>query len=383
MEKLIYRVSLLSVGFLFSYAFCFASEPVLHFEKLGRYELEVNKFKKTKIGGLSAAFFLKDKLYALSDDRGRVNEPRFYVFEVKLKTEKGKLKVQVNPEKVVFIKANKTNDKPYLDGEGFAPLNENRFLVSCEGDNNSKPRKPPRIFEIDSAGNYLRDLKLPEELIPEFLGKQKNGIQNNSGFEGLSLSTDGKDLLAVTERQLLQDYTESKPKNVPEGSLFARFYKFKNINREKHFSENKKQNLGSEFYYYELDQVGVLSGISEVLSLKDQKYFIIERGVQAKFDSSISYVTTLTMVNLDEFKTVANKRILKKNNLNLSFGSENFEVLAWGPAWGKYSRTLWAMNDNNFSKNEKNVFLVYGVEEIPLHAIKEKNVSDLAPEKRL
>ncbi len=344
----------------------FANEPVWHFEKLGRFELEENKFKKTKIGGLSAAFFLQDKLYALSDDRGRVNEPRFYVFEVKLKTEKGKLKAEVTPEKVVFIKTNKTTDKPYFDGEGFAVLNENRFIVSCEGDNNSKPRKAPRIFEIDSSGNYLRDWKLPEEVVPEPLGRQQNGVQNNAGFEGLSLSADGEDLLAVVERQLVQDFTESMTKDLTEAGSLARFYKFKNTNRTPSSVEDKKQEFENEIFYYGLDQVGLMSGVSEVLSLKDKKYLVMERGVLAKIDSSISYGTKLSLINLDEFKTLASKKILKKTSLNLELGNENFEVLAWGPSWGKYSRTLWVMNDNNFSKREKNVFLVYGVEEISL-----------------
>lgn len=366
MEKLIFILTWFSAGLIAPIfnSVCLANEFSFHFEKLGRFEIETHQLKKTKIGGLSAAFFLQDKLYVLSDDRGRVNEPRFYVFTVKLKTEEGKLKPQVDPEKVIFVKTNLKNDKPYLDGEGFVSLNENRFLISSEGDNNSKPRKPPQIFEIDSVGNYLRDWKLPEEVIPESLGEQKKGIQNNAGFEGLTLSADGKDVLAVVERQLVQDYKKTNSKDLKEETSFARFYKFKSIHREQNFSVDKNQDLDVETYYYELNPLGIMSGISEVLYLKDKKYLVMERGVRAKLDSGVSYATTLSWIDLNEFKTLSNKKILKSNKLKFDFGDENFEVLAWGPAWGKYSRTLWIMNDNNFSKREKNIFHVYGVEEI-------------------
>jgi hypothetical protein len=66
----------------------------------------------------------------------------------------------------------------------------------------------------------------------------------------------------------------------------------------------------------------------------------------------------MSLIDLNEFKISAKKKILKKTKLDVDLGGENFEALAWGPAWGKYSRTLWIMNDNNFSKREKLVEII-------------------------
>ncbi|MEK6773767.1 MAG: esterase-like activity of phytase family protein [Bdellovibrionota bacterium] len=322
-------------------SFATAASPV--FEKLAQFELEKNKFKKSKIGGLSGAFFLKDHLYALSDDRGKVNEPRYYVFSVKLSTKNQKLDLEITPTDVIYIKTNSKPKNNYLDGEGFLALNEKHFLVSSEGDNNSKPRKPPRLVEIDPEGKFLKDWVFPEEVIPESLGQQKNGIQNNSGFEAISLSADGRFVVTAVERSLLQEISSEEN--------YVRFYQYS--------VENSTRPLDT--YFYNLTGIGVMSGVSEILSWKDKKYFVLERGVKPEFTSKIKYMTGLSLIDLDKTETIAQRKHLKKSRLDIELGEENFEAMAWGPAWGKYSRTLWIMNDNNFSKNEKNIFLVYGV----------------------
>ncbi len=318
-------------------------EDKIVFEKLAQFELEKDKFKKSKIGGLSGAFFLKDHLYALSDDRGKVNEPRYYVFSVTLSTKDKKFDLKITPTDVIYIKSNSKTKNTYLDGEGFLALNEKHFLVSSEGDNNSKPRKPPRLLEIDAEGRFLKNWILPDEVIPESLGQQKKGIQNNSGFEGIGLSADGRFVLAAVERSLLQEISSEEN--------YVRFYQYS--------IEDSTRPLGT--YFYNLTGIGVMSGVSEILSWKDKKYFVLERGVKPEFTSKIKYMTGLSLIDLDNTEIINERRRLKKSRLDIELGGENFEAMAWGPAWGKYSRTLWIMNDNNFSNNEKNIFLVYGV----------------------
>ncbi len=316
--------------------------------RLAKIELSKNKFKKTKIGGLSGAFFIGDRLYALSDDRGRVNEPRFYVFKVKMKSEKSGLQVEVDPENVIFIKTGKEKKSAYLDGESFISLDEKTFLISSEGDNNHKPRREPRLFEIDPQGNFLKNWVLPKEIIPESTGMQKIGIGNNSGIEGLTLSADGLSVLAAVERPLVQD-------SDPEEHT-VRFYEYDKTETTKVKSQ----------YKYSLSNVGLFSGISEILSWKERKYFVLERGARLELSGQVYYDSALSLIDLNEIeKSEKHPGLLRKYSIEAQLGDENFETMAWGPAWGEYPRTLWILNDNNFSKIEKNVVLVYGVSEAP------------------
>lgn len=315
--------------------------------RLARFELSKTQFKKTKIGGLSGAFFVGDSLYALSDDRGRVNEPRFYVFKVKMTSKKSSLQAEVVPDEVVFIKPDKDKKSSYLDGESFAFLNENAFLVSCEGDNNRKPRREPRLFEVDSRGNFLKSWTLPPGMLPEPTGMQKKGIGNNSGIEGLTVSADGKSVLAAVERPLVQDAD-------PEESV-VRFYEY----------DRNETNGPKAEYQYSLSPVGLFSGVSEILSWKGKKYFVLERGVRPEVGGQIHYQTALHLVDLSETeKNKKHSRLLRKAVIDVDLGDENFEAMAWGPAWGEYDRTLWILNDNNFTKLEKSMVLIFGVKDV-------------------
>ena len=184
---------------------------------------------------------------------------------------------------------------------------------------------------------------MPDELRPDPLGLQKKGILNNSGIEGLSLSSDGQSVLAAVERPLLQENDQEK--------RFVHFYEF-----AKAESSSPHQD-----YIYPLSENGFMTGVSEVLSLEEKKYFVLERGISPQIGNAIFYMTSLSLVDLNDVKIENKKKILRKSLLNVELGSENFEAMAWGPSWGKYDRTLWILNDNNFSKSEKNVFLVFGV----------------------
>lgn len=329
-------------------SFVFANERSSHltWTRLARVELSKKKFKKTTLGGFSGAFFKGNKLYILSDDRGRVNEPRFYIFNVKMQTGLSSLEAEINPEEVVFISSSADKKMKYLDGEAIVNLSEKRILVSCEGDNNHKPRREPRLFEVDEQGQFVKNWELPSELLPEPVGLQKKGIMNNSGIEGLSISADGSFVLAAVERPLVQDQDPEKNR--------VRFYEF-SLGES---SENRKT------YFYDLSGVGVFSGVSEVLSWKEKKFFVLERGVRPELGGRVQYSTGISLVDLEDTDKNEKKiSLLKKQRIEVELGDENFEAMAWGPAWGSYPHTLWVLSDNNFSKHEKTVFLIYGVAE--------------------
>ena len=370
MEKLGKKIAtIIWNGFIFGgLGFSSAQAVTLKFEKLDRVVLSEKKFKKTKIGGLSALSISNNKIYALSDDRGRVNRPRMYVFNLNIEKDR----IEIHPEKVIFINSHENQEDIYLDGEGLIPLPGGNWLVSCEGDNNHKPRRPPRLVEINPEGQWQKNWKIPDFLVPENAGLQTRGILNNSGMEGLAINEDQSRVVAIVERPLQQDLNEVAPAG------FLRVLEFRKIESPK--GENKileNFEIYQNYFYPLAAPVGqvptIFPGASEILQWKDQIFLVLERGLRMEIGSKPKYMANIFSINLSEAETVNETKNLRKEkqfflrkNLALSLDvedTENFEGLAWGPAWKGYSRTLWIMNDNNFSKKEENVFLVYGVKE--------------------
>jgi hypothetical protein len=55
--------------------------------------------QKTVVGGLSGIVYDNDKIYAVSDDTGRVSEPRFYILNFTVK----KNLLQITPRETVIV----------------------------------------------------------------------------------------------------------------------------------------------------------------------------------------------------------------------------------------------------------------------------------------
>ena len=154
----------------------------------------------------------------MSDDRGQVNEPRFYEFRIKKENKIWKLE----NGQVHFIQwPVGRSPQNIVDQEAIAKLPNGNFLISSEGDNNKKPRVPPRIFEITEVGKWVRDLPMPARVVPESTGQQKIGIGNNFGFEAMAASSDGNELFYLSERPLVQDIDSQNSKT------YFRFYQMK------------------------------------------------------------------------------------------------------------------------------------------------------------
>src|SRR5690606_24632711 len=116
------------------------------------------------------------------------NEPRFYSFKIS----QHKNLWRLGEGQVHFLSLPTTGKvKTVVDPESIVKLPTGSFLVASEGDNNKRPRVPPRIFEVDAKGKWLRDLKLPDVLIPEALGQAKKGVSNNFSIEAMALSKEG------------------------------------------------------------------------------------------------------------------------------------------------------------------------------------------------
>lgn len=332
------------------------------------------KFKNSVIGGLSGISFHEDKLFALSDDRGRLSDERFYKFSLGVK----KSTVTLKPEEVYFLKnLPKTADgkKAGLDPEGLARLPDGTFVISSEGTNDAKPRVMPRIFQVDGQGKWLLDLPIPNKFLPEETGKQTKGIQNNLAFEGLAALPDGKTVFAAVEKALLQDVLI----NEEDKGDFIRIIKFTKL--------DDGFKVAAE-YTYRIDPLllsdvpkEIFRGVSEILAVSDTRILVMERGAKISPQNLWTSTVALYLVDLSKATDVSSMEKLDTKKITSATKNkiidfevdlkdkrkgkivDNFEALSWGPTLPDGRKTLLVMSDNNFSKTQMTELLVFAVEE--------------------
>lgn len=331
------------------------------------------QLEKTVIGGLSGIAYKDGKLWAISDDKGRFAEPRFYEFDLAVNVGK----VSLKPRSVYFLSGtpNEGARKPTLDCEGLVRLPSGDFLVSSEGDNNSKPRHKPRVLRIAAVGSWQADLLISEKFIPESLGQQKKGVQNNAAFEGLTGTLDGKFVFAAVEASLVQDFLEG----AEDKGDWIRILKF---------AEKEAQSYQPiAEYAYPVEPLRdtptgkeVFRGVSEILAVSETKMIVLERGLRLSTGNLWSYSATLYLADLSKATDVARLSRLRDGkfvgvskvklldfevDLAKDRGAkkvQNFEGLAWGPVLADGRRSLLVMGDNNFSKKEITELVVLSVE---------------------
>lgn len=330
-------------------------------------------FEKSVIGGLSGIVWHDGKLYALSDDKGRLGEPRFFEFALA----HGADKVSLSPLKVHFIKGTPLEDekKVLLDPEGLVRLSNGDFIFSSEGSSDAKPRVMPRISQMSAEGAWKADLPIPDKFLPEKTGQQKRGVQNNLSFEGLSATSDGNFLFAAIEAPLTQDFLSE----AEEPGSWIRIIKYTR-------SPLGTYSVVAE-YAYQLEKLSVTDlgaevfrGVSEILALSDKQILVLERGVRLSTKNIITQTGTLYKVDLNKGSDVTSLEKLAQGKFNsvektkvLDLESDlkkerpqkivqNFEALSWGPTLADGRRSLLMMSDNNFSKKESTELLLFAFE---------------------
>lgn len=345
----------------------------LHFAQALSLKLEATgeishnlKFQNTVIGGLSGVNFHEGVLYAISDDPGRVSEPRFYSFSF---TQKGN-KIELQPKTLAFTDHNKKFFKPntFLDQEGLAPAAGEMFYVSTEGRMNNIPRQAAKIFKIQKNGKVENELEIPEKYSPEVTGEQKKGIQNNLGFEGLSKAQTEEKLYAMTEAPLYQDINLNTP-------ILTRMLEWNLTGTAAPIAE----------YLYPVSPLSqnskgieVFRGVSEILEISDKKFFVLERGVRLTKTFKKTYTASLYVVDFSEAtnvltltKTPAESTKYAQKTKVFDFETDlddantkdvqNVEALTWGPKLKDGQKTLLVVSDNNFTKTEKTEIHMFSV----------------------
>lgn len=266
-----------------------------------------------------------------------------------------------------------------LDPEGLARLPNGHYLVSDE--------YGPSVIEFDANGNKVRSFTTPANLIPKLTdgtadyvsGRPtiKSGRQDNRGFEGLTVSADGKKAYAVMQDPLVDEG------NGGDGRLSrnVRIVVF-----------DVATGTSSEQYIYQLESMASLNtivpgntfsatnqgrsiGVSAIYALSDGRFIVLERdnrglGVDDPTSAVPSALKSAFVIDLTGATNVAGISLAGSNALPAGVSPvaktafldirakllaagidipEKIEGLAFGPRLANGSLALILATDNDYS----------------------------------
>ena len=326
-----------------------STRPAYKLKFLDEYIIPANSsFNNLKIGGLSGIDFKNDTLYLIDD---RSTKPIIYT--LKWKSFYSKIEKLSFIESINLKETDEVFRKKSMDLESIRIGNDSNFWLSSEGNINAS--KNPSIFQIDTQGNFLKEMKLPNY----FKVGGNNYPISNRFFEAMTWDHENKNIWAATELPLQFD-----------GSIPQLWKTYSPVR----FTEfNTATGEAKQQFTYNLDRVVrvpllpfYVNGITEILSLSKNEFLVVERSFSAgrgKRSNRIKLflanksgaVNTLTREKLSKRDEI----VLAKKELLLDFKKirkqipskriDNIEGLCFGPTLANGNKTLLFVSDNNFN----------------------------------
>jgi hypothetical protein len=344
---------------------------------LGEYDIpNSQQFKGTTVGGLSGIDYDADKniYYMISDDPSSKGPTRFYTAKMNI-SEKG-----IDSVQIVGVTA-LLNSK----GEPYADITKDRIhsadveamrydktrdelIWASEGQRIVKSDKTelqdPAIVIMDRSGRFKDSFELPANM---HIQAEERGPRHNSVFEGVSFDENYHNVYVSVEDAIYEDGPRAGIGS--DSTAWIRILKFDRA--------TKKQTAQ---YAYKVDPVPYaanppgafkINGVSDILYIGQNKFIVIERAYSTGRESSgirvymanagdaenISSVNSLFQNPPQKF--MSKKLLLNMDNLNRFI--DNIEGVAFGPILPNGHRSLIFVADDNFSKNQKNQFLLFEV----------------------
>lgn len=306
----------------------------------------------TQLGGLSALTYDPDGdvYYALSDDRGMRGPPRAYRLTVDLAD--GRLQPEDVTWQAVIPLRTGTGDlfsTNSIDPEGIAFAGD-RLWVASEGNGSMQPPLPPAIFAFTLNGDFIISLSIPEKFLPG----RGYGARNNRAFEGLTLTPDGRYLVAAMENALRQD----GPNASLEEASPARWLWLDAATGE---PVREVVYIVEPVPFAPLFEGGQRNnGLSDLLALDSEGHFLaLERGFAVGRGNSIR-IYWVDTTGASEVQTVDSlpqplgdiqpaAKALVVDLGTLGFRPDNVEGMALGPRLADGRQVLLLVSDNNFS----------------------------------
>lgn len=349
----------------------------LSLEFLGAYPLPKQDFAGTKVGGLSGLTYdrQRNRFYAVSDDRSNFAPARFYTLELGLTQSPDAPTIQqVRLESVTTLKGE--DGQPFAAGtvdlEGIALSPRQSFFIASEGV--AEQGIAPFIDEFDrDTGAWRSRLPIAKRYLPE----SATGVQNNLGFESLTLNAEGYSnpqlepfrLFAATESALVQDLAPSLSSDQPDAAASSaagtpvRFLHYL-------VGEDQAPLIAEHLYLTEPLPAGAENlGLSELLILDQGGHFLsLERsfglaGFGGKlFQLAIGGATDIAAFPRLNGDTLGITPIFKRLLLDLSdlgIPLDNFEAMTLGPQLADGSQSLVLVSDDNFNDLQTTEFLLF------------------------
>ncbi|HEY9626778.1 MAG TPA: esterase-like activity of phytase family protein [Coleofasciculaceae cyanobacterium] len=343
---------------------------------LDEYRMPKLSFAEAPVGGLSGITYdrQRDHFYAISDDRSERAPARFYTLKLSLQAAGSDGAIQIGNleiEKVTTLTAE--DGSPYangtIDAEGIALSPRQTLLISSEGV--SRDGIPPFIDEFDlETGRWQSRLPIPQRFLPG--ADRPSGVQDNLGFESLTLNASGSAggrlepfrVFAATESALQQDLPDA-PETSGAKPLPVRFL---------HYLVGDRQTtlLAEHLYLVEPAPEGATNGLSELLTLDQGGHFLsLERsygelaGTNAHlFQLATGVATDITGVDTLKGDVSGIAPIYKRSLLNLGdlgIPLDNLEGMAVGPRLADGSRSLLLISDDNFNPAQVTQLLLFRI----------------------
>lgn len=295
------------------------------------------------ISGLAADSKNSNVLYAVPDV---VMEP--YIYKLDLKDGEAKLShhIAVNEDgklasidmEGIVVDTSIVKDKQagfWLASEGNALFKDEEYMANL-------------LIQVDSKGAIVRKVALPEEI-----DSAEGGFIRNNGFEGVTLSSDGRYLLAPIQREYAKDTKVN-------GVSYARIARY------------DLKTSAWDFFLYPLENTntkGDWIGLSEIVNLGKDKYAVIERDKLIGGAAKLKSVYTFTLDGLkpfngltEETSSVAGSVVKKSMVLDLTATIAPFEKLEGltVTANGK----VWAAIDNDGGNHLSGLYTVANLKDI-------------------
>lgn len=347
----------------------------LELEFLHEYQLPKQQFADTPVGGLSAIAYDRDRdrFYALSDDRSDKAPARFYTLKLDIdegksdrpnKPNKPKLdRVQV--ESVTFLRnpQGEFYPKGEIDPEGLA-LAFKSVYISSEGV--TRAGIPAFIDEFDlETGKWLQSLPIPSRYLPATTGEAPKGIEDNLGFEALTLVQDIPGdpfrIFAATESALAQDKDSEVTKEQNNGAK----------SRMLHYlvGAGPTQVVSEHLYPLEPNPAIGINGLTELLAIDRGGHFLsLERSFNGlKFGAKIFQIATGSANDISGIPSLRDNpgkvKPIRKQLLfdldELGIRLDNLEGMTLGRSLADGSQSLILVSDDNFQNVQVNQFLLF------------------------
>jgi hypothetical protein len=334
------------------------------------------QFNGTTVGGLSGIDYDKDRdvYYMICDDPSARNSARYYTAKVLIS--------QNGIDSVIFTNVTSllnADGKPFPDirqdlihsadveAMRYDPVKE-EMIWSSEGQrvnrNGNFYLQDPSIVIMNRDGRLKDTFPLPVNM---HIQAEEKGPRHNSVFEGMDFANNFSKLFISVEEALYEDALKA---GTGDSTSWVRILKFNSLNKQQEAQ-----------YAYEISAIPYpanppgafkVNGISDILSLGDEKFIVIERAYSTgRIPTDIRIyladatgaedISKIRSLKVQPAKKPMTKKLLLDMNETLKQDVFNVEGVTFGPLLSTGNRSLIFVTDNNFNEREKTQFFLFEV----------------------